>query len=75
MNKDEYFELLEFMDRIFIKSKFPRLGALLQNLIERRDHGWQKHLSAAEGPKKLEDIQKDDEEENTGGKSEPKQSK
>ena len=56
---DEYFQLLKRIDSTFIKAKFPRLSALLQNLIERRENGWQKHLSAADGPKKLKDIQDD----------------
>ena len=56
---DEYFELLSFINSAYMKKNFPRLGALLQNLIERRNNNWQKHLSMAEGPKKLKDIQED----------------
>lgn len=36
-----------------MRKTFPRLGALLQNLVERKNNKWQKHLSVAEGPKKL----------------------
>lgn len=35
----------------------PRLSALLQNLVERKDHKWQKHNAMAEGPKKIKEIQ------------------
>jgi len=30
---DEYFDILKFIDSIFMKKNFPRLSALLQNLI------------------------------------------
>jgi hypothetical protein len=56
-NGDDYFRLLEEINDFFIKKKYPRLSALLQNLIERKNNKWQKHLSAAEGPKKLKEIQ------------------
>lgn len=50
---------MQFIDNSYMKKKFPRLSALLQNLIERRQNNWQKHLSMADGPKKLKDIQED----------------
>lgn len=56
---DEYFDLLEFINSSFIKAKFPRLSALLQNLVERRRNKWERHLSSVDGPKKLKDIQDD----------------
>jgi hypothetical protein len=34
--KDEYFELLQSLNSVYMKAKFPRLSALLQNLVERR---------------------------------------
>jgi hypothetical protein len=54
---DEYFRLLDFINATYIKDNFPRLSALLQNLVERRAHNWQKHLSVSDGPKKLKEIQ------------------
>lgn len=48
------------------------MSALLQNLVERRNNRWQKHLSVADGPKKLKEIQEDigkEEDEQTKGKS------
>lgn len=70
---NEYFDLLDFINKSFLKAKFPRLSALLQNLFERRSHKWQKHLSVAEGPKKLKDLEKEnDEEENAKGNKEKK---
>jgi hypothetical protein len=46
-----------------MKKNFPRLNALLKNLVERRKNNWVKHLSAADGPKKLKDIQDDNDDE------------
>lgn len=59
LGKEDYFDLLDSINKHFIKIKFPRLSALLQNLFERRKNKWQKHLSMADGPKKLKDIQDD----------------
>lgn len=59
LSPDEYFKLLDIINADFIKKNFPRLSALLQNLVERRKNKWQKHLSMADGPKKLKDIQDD----------------
>lgn len=59
LSPDEYFKLLDIINADFIKKNFPRLSALLQNLVERRKNKWQKHLSMADGPKKLKDIQED----------------
>jgi len=56
---DDYFKLIGFVDDFYMKKNFPRLSALLQNLEERRDNKWQKHLSVADGPKKLKEIQED----------------
>ena len=53
LSQEDYFELLRYIDKIFIKENFSRLSALLQNLIERRENGWYKHLSTNEGPLKL----------------------
>ena len=36
-----------------MKGNISRLSALLQNLVERRENGWQKHLGANDGPSKL----------------------
>jgi hypothetical protein len=57
---------MQIVDQIYIRKKFPRLGALLQNLIERRQNKWEKHLSMADGPKKLKEIQEDIEREERG---------
>ena len=72
---DEYFQLLSFIDQSYMKKAFPRLSALLQNLVERRSNRWQKHLSVAEGPKKLKDIQEDIEREEDEGKAGHKHSR
>ena len=74
---DEYFKLLEFINLSYIREHFPRLSALLQNLVERRNNKWQKHLSAADGPKKLKEIQEDilKEEDDLQGKGKDKISK
>lgn len=37
---DEYFELLDFINATFMRKNFPRLNALLQNLVERRRNHW-----------------------------------
>mgnify|MGYP000675202672 CR=1 FL=1 len=66
---DEYFALLNEVDKKYMKVNFPRLSALLQNLVERRDNKWQKHLSAADGPKKLKEIQDDIEGAEMGNKA------
>ncbi len=50
---DEYFRLFDYINNKIILKTHPRLSALLQNLEERRKNKWEKHLSAAEGPKKL----------------------
>ena len=57
---------MDFINTEFISQKHKRLAALLQNLEERRDNGWHKHLSMAEGPKTMKQIQQDilDEEHN-----------
>lgn len=58
-NGDENFKLLESISAAFIRQNHPRLSALLQNLVERRKNKWEKHLSAADGPKRLKEIQED----------------
>ena len=40
---------------VHLKAIHPRISALLQNLVERKEKGWKKHLPAADGPKKLKD--------------------
>jgi len=42
-----------------MRKSFPRLSALLQNLVERKENKWQKHNAMADGPKKMVDIQRD----------------
>lgn len=76
-NGDEYFKLLHFINDSLIRQNFPRLSALLQNLVERRANKWVKHLSTSDGPKKLKEIQEDilREEDDTQGKGKEKLSK
>lgn len=76
-NGDEYFKLLAFINDTLIRQNFPRLSALLQNLVERRNNKWAKHLSSSEGPKKLKEIQEDilREEDDTQGKGKEKMTK
>lgn len=76
-NGDEYFKLLAFINDTLIRQNFPRLSALLQNLVERRNNKWAKHLSSSEGPKTLKEIQEDilREEDDTQGKGKEKMSK
>jgi hypothetical protein len=76
-NGDEYFKLLHYINDQLIRQNFPRLSALLQNLVERRSNKWVKHLSTSDGPKKLKEIQEDilREEDDTQGKGKEKLSK
>lgn len=59
----EYFKLFNTIKTHALpKSKDTgRLGALLQNLEERRLNGWKKHNVESEGPKKLKDLKYDEE--------------
>jgi hypothetical protein len=77
LNGDEYFKLLAFINDTLIRQNFPRLSALLQNLVERRSNKWMKHLSTSEGPKKLKELHEDilREEDDTQGKGKDKMSK
>ena len=68
---------MAFINDSLIRQSFPRLSALLQNLVERRNNKWTKHLSSSEGPKKLKEIQEDilREEDDTQGKGKEKMTK
>lgn len=60
---EEYFKLFALVDTVHLKSVNPRISALLQNLVERKNKNWKKHLSSADGPKKLKDFKDEGEEE------------
>jgi hypothetical protein len=59
LSGEEYFKLLDCINHVFIRKANPRLSALLQNLVERKDNKWQKHNAMIDGPKKIKDIQND----------------
>ena len=69
--------MLKFINDSFIRQSFPRLSALLQNLVERRAKKWVKHLSSSEGPKTIKGIQEEilREDDDTQGKGKEKLSK
>lgn len=59
LSANDYFKLFELIDNKVLKKVNKRLSALLLNLEERRENKWEKHLSEADGPKKLKDIKDD----------------
>lgn len=63
ISANEYFVLFNTIKKYaLVKSKDAgRLGALLQNLEERRTNKWKKHNVESEGPKKLKDLKYDEE--------------